>query len=160
MAEVIIMPKLGFNMDEGQLVKWHKGVGDTVTSLERPCEGAIEGFKEFIDKTESDRIEKLSEEDPEYFYHVLSYAMVFGLADKWCAKFRGITVADASWYNPYGGVGDLMAYAYFTRAWRGMYRSSVAPQNGGPRGGGGRPTFSGFSGHAGGGFSGGGGRSW
>ncbi|HIZ92883.1 MAG TPA: biotin attachment protein, partial [Candidatus Flavonifractor avicola] len=30
MAEVIIMPKLGFNMDEGQLVKWHKGVGDTV----------------------------------------------------------------------------------------------------------------------------------
>ena len=30
MAEVIIMPKLGFNMDEGQLVKWHKGVGDSV----------------------------------------------------------------------------------------------------------------------------------
>ena len=30
MAEVIIMPKLGFNMDEGQLVKWHKSVGETV----------------------------------------------------------------------------------------------------------------------------------
>ena len=30
MAEVIIMPKLGFNMDEGQLVKWHKAVGETV----------------------------------------------------------------------------------------------------------------------------------
>ena len=30
MAEVIIMPKLGFNMDEGELVKWHKGVGDPV----------------------------------------------------------------------------------------------------------------------------------
>ena len=27
MAEVVIMPKLGFNMDEGQLVKWHKQVG-------------------------------------------------------------------------------------------------------------------------------------
>ena len=26
MAEVVIMPKLGFNMDEGQLVKWHKQV--------------------------------------------------------------------------------------------------------------------------------------
>ena len=26
MAEVIIMPKLGFNMDEGQLVKWNKKV--------------------------------------------------------------------------------------------------------------------------------------
>ncbi len=30
MAEVIIMPKLGFNMDEGELVAWHKKVGDTV----------------------------------------------------------------------------------------------------------------------------------
>lgn len=30
MAEVIIMPKLGFNMDEGQLVRWHKKVGEFV----------------------------------------------------------------------------------------------------------------------------------
>jgi len=30
MAEVIIMPKLGFNMDEGQLVKWCKNVGEAV----------------------------------------------------------------------------------------------------------------------------------
>lgn len=30
MAEFIIMPKLGFNMDKGQLVKWHKAEGDTV----------------------------------------------------------------------------------------------------------------------------------
>ena len=30
MAEVIIMPKLGFNMDEGELVKWHKQVGESV----------------------------------------------------------------------------------------------------------------------------------
>lgn len=34
MAEVIIMPKLGFNMDEGQLVKWHKNVGDPVSKGE------------------------------------------------------------------------------------------------------------------------------
>ena len=27
MAEVIIMPKLGFNMDEGELVKWHRKEG-------------------------------------------------------------------------------------------------------------------------------------
>lgn len=30
MAEVIIMPKLGYNMDEGQLVKWCKHEGDAV----------------------------------------------------------------------------------------------------------------------------------
>lgn len=34
MAEVIIMPKLGFNMDEGDLVCWHKKVGDKVTKGE------------------------------------------------------------------------------------------------------------------------------
>lgn len=30
MAEIIIMPKLGFNMDEGKLVEWYKAVGDEV----------------------------------------------------------------------------------------------------------------------------------
>lgn len=30
MAEFMIMPKLGFNMDEGQLVKWYKHEGDAV----------------------------------------------------------------------------------------------------------------------------------
>lgn len=30
MAEVIIMPKLGFNMDSGQLVTWHKKPGEAV----------------------------------------------------------------------------------------------------------------------------------
>ncbi|MCI8991960.1 MAG: dihydrolipoyl dehydrogenase [Eubacterium sp.] len=34
MAEVIIMPKLGFNMDEGELVKWHKKEGETVAKGE------------------------------------------------------------------------------------------------------------------------------
>ena len=34
MAEVIIMPKLGFNMDEGQLVKWCKQVGEPVAKGE------------------------------------------------------------------------------------------------------------------------------
>lgn len=30
MAEIIVMPKLGFNQEEGELVKWHKQVGDAV----------------------------------------------------------------------------------------------------------------------------------
>ncbi len=30
MADVICMPKLGFNMDEGQLVRWNKAVGEEV----------------------------------------------------------------------------------------------------------------------------------
>jgi len=34
MADVIIMPKLGFNMDEGQLIKWCKKIGEKVTKGE------------------------------------------------------------------------------------------------------------------------------
>ena len=34
MAEVIIMPKLGFNMDEGELVRWCKKEGEAVTKGE------------------------------------------------------------------------------------------------------------------------------
>ena len=34
MAEIIIMPKLGFDMDEGQLIKWHKSAGDTIRAGE------------------------------------------------------------------------------------------------------------------------------
>lgn len=34
MAEIIIMPKLGFNMNEGKLVEWYKNEGDTVTKGE------------------------------------------------------------------------------------------------------------------------------
>lgn len=34
MAEIIIMPKLGFNMNEGKLVEWYKKEGDTVAKGE------------------------------------------------------------------------------------------------------------------------------
>lgn len=34
MAEVIIMPKLGFNMNEGKLVEWYKNEGDAITKGE------------------------------------------------------------------------------------------------------------------------------
>lgn len=30
MAEVVVMPKLGFNMNDGQLIKWHKAEGDRI----------------------------------------------------------------------------------------------------------------------------------
>jgi pyruvate dehydrogenase E2 component (dihydrolipoamide acetyltransferase) len=47
MAEVIIMPKLGFNMSVGKLVKWYKNEGDPVTKGEPIF--AIETDKTSID---------------------------------------------------------------------------------------------------------------
>ena len=41
MAEIIIMPKLGFNMDEGKLVEWYKNEGDAVKKGEPLFSGKI-----------------------------------------------------------------------------------------------------------------------
>jgi pyruvate dehydrogenase E2 component (dihydrolipoamide acetyltransferase) len=32
--EIVVMPKLGFNMSEGKLVEWYKGEGDSVSKGE------------------------------------------------------------------------------------------------------------------------------
>ena len=67
--------------------------------------GRILGFKEFIRTAELDRIQRLVEENPSYFYNVLPYAYVFGLTDRWAKKFEGITVQPPAWYDSgYGGV--------------------------------------------------------
>ena len=47
MIETVVMPKLGFNMDEGKLVKWYKSEGDTITKGEPLF--AIETDKTSID---------------------------------------------------------------------------------------------------------------
>lgn len=114
-----------------------------------------EGFKEFIDKVEKDRIRVLCENDPGLFYSVLPYAMVFGLSEKWCDKFKGLYVRPAAWYRS-RGPWDIYMLSRFGRGFRDSYRRNVTPG----RNQGGRPTHRGYSGHAGGGFSGGGGHSW
>ena len=117
----------------------------------------VSGVLGFVNMLTKDRIKELSEEDPEYFYHVLPYAMVFGLADSWADKFRDIPITEAKWYSsPYPF--DPFIYSSFCRRWRDDYIHHIDP----PRntGGGGARTFSGSSGFSGGGFSGGGGRSW
>ncbi len=115
----------------------------------------VMGYREFIEKVEKDRIEKLSAEDPQFFYHVLSYAMALGVDDKWTKAFSGIYVEPARWY--YGPDGtDFFMISAFSRRWGRVYSSSVAPR----RSGSGMRTTRGSSGFSGGGFSGGGGRTW
>ena len=114
----------------------------------------ILGYREFIDKVEKERIEKLAASDPEYFYHVLSYAMALGIDESWTAKFEDFYVAPPHWYS---GSGDCFFIAGFGRRWDRIYSSTIAPQN---QARGGARTARGSSGFSGGGFSGGGGRSW
>lgn len=71
-----------------------------ITPLRRKHLGEILGLKEFILTAEKDRLEMLLKEDERYFYRILPYAMVFGLVDKWAAKFDALTVQPI---NEFGG---------------------------------------------------------
>jgi len=122
--------------------------------------GKILGFKEFIRTAELDRIKRLVDETPNYFYNVLPYAYVFGLTDKWAKKFEGIAVTPPGWYD--SGYNNQMfntwifmsSFHHYTNA---MQQNITIPPA--PSGGGGGGGFSG-GGFSGGGMGGGGGGSW
>ena len=116
--------------------------------------GQIVGYRDFIERVEKERIEKLSASDPEFFYHVLSYAMALGVEEKWVRAFSGMYVPPVSWYSG-SDISDIYILSSFSRRWHHAYSNTIAPRQGG-----GARTSRGSSGFSGGGFSGGGGRSW
>ena len=61
----------------------------------------------------------LIEEDPEYFFNILPYAMVFGLSDHWSKQFKALKIKPPSWYICY----DMMYFNTFyfhSMLWMGM----------------------------------------
>ncbi len=124
--------------------------------------GRLKGFRHFIKKAELDRIRRLVEDDPDYFYKVLPYAYVFGLTDRWAKNFEPLAPAMPDWYE---GSAD---YFYTPSAFCSNFNRSMntSIQNAMPK-----PSYSSFSGgssgrsgggggyssSSGGGFSGGGG---
>jgi uncharacterized membrane protein len=122
--------------------------------------GKILGFKEFIRTAELDRIQKLVEETPDYFFNVLPYAYVFGLTDKWAKNFEGIAVKAPEWYaSGYNGhaFNTWIFMNSFHHSTAAMQHNITVPPA--PSGGGGG-SFSGGGGFSGGGMGGGGGGSW
>ena len=113
--------------------------------------GNLQGFKKFIEVSESSRLKTLVEQDPQYFYNILPYAYLFGVSDKWIKKFESIIPLAPSWYR-----GTRFSHTSFRNISNSMKTVSVpSAANGGissKSGGGG-----GFSGGGGGG---GGGGSW
>lgn len=124
--------------------------------------GKMLGFKEFINAAEADRIKLLVEQNPSYFYHVLPYAYVFGLSDKWAKKFEQIRVEPPTWYS--GNLNGNMFNTWlfismmnsYTRSFSNNIVMPTSESNGGGIGGG----FSSGGGFTGGGFGGGGGGAW
>lgn len=117
----------------------------------------VKGFKLFVKTAEKDKLERMLQEDADYFEKTLPYAMVFGYAKKWCEKFDGLMTSPPSWYSTqHGSFHGLHGFSSFGSAMEDSAKEinsafSSTPSNSGGSGGGGS---------SGGGFGGGGGGSW
>ena len=135
---------------------------NVVSEYFKSVAGDLLGFKDFIEKAEVPQLERLSMENPSYYYDVIPYAMVFGLSEMWTKKFSTIPLAQPDWYDSYYS-DPYTSYFYYRMLTRSMYEpihqnlldyqteqmKSTADSMG--------SSFGGFSG---GGAGGGGGGSW
>ena len=119
----------------------------------------IQGFREFVERVESDRLERLGMRNVSQFERLLPYAFVLGVADPWADAFADLYTQPPDWFIASNGgsfvprhlvsqVGDLLDTA-------GATMTSTP----GSSGGSGSSGFGG-GGFSGGGFGGGGGGSW
>ncbi len=127
--------------------------------------GRCLGFRNFLVTAEKDRLEKLVEENPSYFFDTLPFAFVLGVTDVWAKKFEGLIKEPPDWYRGYYG-GYAFTPLYMTgsvaRASSGLsaaYARRAVKNAGGNLGGFGDGGFSG-GGFSGGGGGGGGGSAW
>lgn len=115
----------------------------------------LTGFKEFLKATELDRIKLLVNDNPQYFYNVLPYAMVLGVTDKWAKNFDSIALQPPNWYQSVGGA--YFQPSLFANELRAGLQTINFSMNSRPAQ---KNTGSSDGGSAGGGSGGGGGRSW
>lgn len=120
------------------------------------------GYREFLDKVEMDKLKMMIEEDPEVYYHNLSYAIVLGLDDEWARKFSGMMMEPPEWYAGNDFALNALFYSSLARSWNDRFQVTAMPKSSSSRSTGMRFGGSSFggSGFSGGGFGGGGGGAW
>jgi len=114
----------------------------------------LKGFKQFIKVAEENKLKMLLLDDPTYFETTMSYALAFGMFDKWAEKFDALNIAPPTWY--YSSTGMLMTMNHFSKSFNNSIKSTQSTMVSSPSSSGG----SGGGGSSGGGFGGGGGGSW
>lgn len=120
----------------------------------------ILGFRNFIMLAEKDRLEKLLEDNPQFYYHVLPYAQVLGVSDIWEEKFANLTVAPPDWFTS-SVTGNIIEFHIINSIIRGSMTSITKdivsrPSSSGSSGFGGGFGGGSFGGGFGGGHGGGG----
>ena len=126
--------------------------------------GRIKGFKKFLTTAEKEKLKKLVEKNPQYFYDVLPFTYVLGISNKWIKKFEGISMSPPTWYNSNEQFNNKRFNKYITntiRSFKDVMSSSPNNYKGkGYSSYGGSSSFSSGGGSSGGGSGGGGGGSW
>ncbi|GGC49218.1 hypothetical protein GCM10011386_46890 [Parapedobacter defluvii] len=112
----------------------------------------LKGFKQFIKLAEVERIKVLLEQDPQYFEKTMSYALAFGLLDKWAQQFDALHIPPPGWYHS-SGTQMLGIYAFSKSFSSGIASAQLAMVSS-------PSSSSSGGGSSGGGFGGGGGGSW
>ena len=95
------------------------------------------GFKEFLERVESERYRKMIT-SPELFERFLPFAMAFGVEDKWAKAFEGIYREPPTWYV--GGTGPFnalsLSHSISTMSSAASSSMSSSPSSSGSGGGG------------------------
>jgi uncharacterized membrane protein YgcG len=114
--------------------------------------GDVLGFKSFINYVEIDKLKLLIDEDPMFFYHTLSYAIVLGLEKQWYKKFETIEIPNNPGFFFYAPIGmgiPIDSFNDLSSSVTSSVNSSIASVQSSSSGG-----------SSGGGFGGGGGGGW
>lgn len=125
-----------------------KAVRRTGWSLE--MKGRINGFREFLEVAERDRIIMLIHENPNYFYDIIPYAHVLGVTSEWIEKFDTLGINNApDWYSTNSRMNSYTLLNMMDSTVNSSFSSSPSSSSSGSGGG-----------SSGGGSGGGGGGSW
>jgi len=121
----------------------------------------ILGLRMFLVNAEQDRIEMLVNENPDYFFNILSYAYVLGVTDKWAKQFEKIVMNNPDWYYS-TSMNTYFRPTAFTRSFTNNVNTMRTTMTSRPSSSssGGSGGYSGGGGFSGGGGGGGGGGSW
>lgn len=122
------------------------------TPYRQSLRGRLLGFKEFIETADQQRLKLLVDDNPEYFYSVLPYAMIFDLTNKWVDQFKNIEIKQTNWYSSSSPTGSYAYISSLSNSLNTTVNHAISTSGASSSGGGG-----GFSGGGGGG---GGGGSW
>jgi uncharacterized membrane protein YgcG len=117
----------------------------------------ILGFREFMDRADKDRLQRLGEKD--LFYKYLPYAIALDVVDRWAEAFEGMYQEPPQWYVSPLGMRSFSPMR-FSRSLNSATSSLASAMFSAPRGSGSGGGGGGGGGFSGGGFGGGGGGTW